>query len=148
MNSAITLQKIINLHTMKSVLTVQSFTLNSILITTILCNFNGFVTAQSILERFRPNSNLTTATDDQVKIISGTKVKRFERLTVPIGGGNYNVLQPHPSYLGLAYVRNTPLVYFPKLREFVVTHWPFYPVRVRLTKASCIMMMMYLYNLS
>ncbi|XP_075145573.1 sodesque isoform X1 [Haematobia irritans] len=103
--------------------------LQFILFAVIFYNFNGSVTGQSILDRFRPNSNISTP-DEQVKIISGTKVKRFERLTVPIGGGNYNLVHPHPSYLGLAYVR-TPLVYFPKLREYFVTHWPlYYPARV------------------
>ncbi|XP_075145574.1 sodesque isoform X2 [Haematobia irritans] len=77
--------------------------LQFILFAVIFYNFNGSVTGQSILDRFRPNSNISTP-DEQVKIISGTKVKRFERLTVPIGGGNYNLVHPHPSYLGLAYV--------------------------------------------
>ncbi|XP_013106015.1 uncharacterized protein LOC106086052 isoform X1 [Stomoxys calcitrans] len=103
-----------------------------VVVVSVFCyNFNGFVTGQSILDRFRPNSNANISTpDEQVKIISGTKVKRFERLTVPLGGGNYNLVHQHPSYLGLAYVR-TPIVYFPKLREYFVTHWPlYYPARV------------------
>ncbi|XP_011293070.1 uncharacterized protein LOC105261891 isoform X1 [Musca domestica] len=109
---------------------------NLILIAIILCNFNGPANGQSILERFRPNSNITAnVNDEQVKIISGTKVKRYERLTVPINAGTLNLLQPHPPYVGLAYVRTPPtstssFVYFPKLRNYVVTHWPFYPPRV------------------
>ncbi|XP_013106016.1 superoxide dismutase [Cu-Zn] 5 isoform X2 [Stomoxys calcitrans] len=77
-----------------------------VVVVSVFCyNFNGFVTGQSILDRFRPNSNANISTpDEQVKIISGTKVKRFERLTVPLGGGNYNLVHQHPSYLGLAYV--------------------------------------------
>ncbi|XP_058984509.1 superoxide dismutase [Cu-Zn] 5-like isoform X2 [Musca domestica] len=78
---------------------------NLILIAIILYNFNGPANGQSILERFRPNSNITAnVNDEQVKIISGTKVKRYERLTVPINAGTLNLLQPHPPYVGLAYV--------------------------------------------
>ncbi|XP_061393360.1 superoxide dismutase [Cu-Zn] [Musca vetustissima] len=78
---------------------------NLILIALILYNFNGFANGQSILERLRPNSNITAnINDDQVKIISGTKVKRYERLTVPINAGTINLLHPHPPFVGLAYV--------------------------------------------
>lgn len=97
--------------------------------------------AQSILDRFRPNSNISAVDADQVKIVSGSKVKRYERLTIPIGGGGgigvggvntFNLLHPNPSYVGLTYVRNPPVVYFPRLRGLFDTYWPYYPVRVRL----------------
>ncbi|KAM7360617.1 sodesque isoform 2-T2 [Cochliomyia hominivorax] len=67
----------------------------------IINNLNDHsIAGQSILERFRPTSNISAAGsgDEQVKIVSGTKVKRFERFTVPLGGA-VNLLQPHqPSF--------------------------------------------------
>ncbi|XP_037812630.1 superoxide dismutase [Cu-Zn] 5 isoform X2 [Lucilia sericata] len=65
----------------------------------IVCNLinDHTIAAQSILDRFRPSSNLSSVgVDEQVKIVSGTKVKRFERFTVPLGG-TVNLLQPQPS---------------------------------------------------
>ncbi|CAD6991893.1 unnamed protein product [Ceratitis capitata] len=40
------------------------------------------------------------ASSDAVKVVSGTKVKRFERMTVPLGS---QFIQ-HPIYLGYNYV--------------------------------------------
>ncbi|XP_065354976.1 superoxide dismutase [Cu-Zn] 5 [Calliphora vicina] len=65
----------------------------------ILYNLNSHTAAaQSILDRFRPNSNLSSVGggDEQVKIVSGTKVKRFERFTLPLVGP-VNLLHPQPS---------------------------------------------------
>ncbi|KAH8358765.1 hypothetical protein KR093_002269 [Drosophila rubida] len=72
--------------------------------------------AQNLLDRLRPApANLTRQFDD-VKVVSGTKVKRYERLTVPLGGvgpiiGGIGaagllspLLHPQPAYLGYAYL--------------------------------------------
>ncbi|KAM7360616.1 sodesque isoform 1-T1 [Cochliomyia hominivorax] len=96
----------------------------------IINNLNDHsIAGQSILERFRPTSNISAAGsgDEQVKIVSGTKVKRFERFTVPLGGA-VNLLQPHqPSFY---YVR-PHLGYFNNFRNYFVTGWPYYyPIRV------------------
>ncbi|EDW68374.1 uncharacterized protein Dvir_GJ24673 [Drosophila virilis] len=69
--------------------------------------------AQNLLDRLRP-ANLTGI--DDIKVVSGTKVKRYERMTVPLGGigpviGGIGaaallspLLHPQPAYLGYAYV--------------------------------------------
>ncbi|EDV98595.1 GH22309 [Drosophila grimshawi] len=71
--------------------------------------------AQNLLDRFRPAPANLTRTDD-VKVVSGTKVKRYERMTVPLGGFGPVVggigaagllsplLHPQPAYVGYAYV--------------------------------------------
>lgn len=71
--------------------------------------------AQNLLDRLRPISANLTRIDD-VKVVSGTKVKRYERLSVPFGGvgpiiggiGAAGLLSPllhqQPAYLGYAYV--------------------------------------------
>ncbi|KAH8312472.1 hypothetical protein KR044_010919 [Drosophila immigrans] len=77
--------------------------------------------AQNLLDRLRPaTANLTRSPDD-VKVVSGTKVKRYERLTVPLGGvgpiiGGIGaagllspLLHPQPAYLGYAYVSQLPI---------------------------------------
>ncbi|XP_023036194.1 superoxide dismutase [Cu-Zn] 2, chloroplastic isoform X2 [Drosophila willistoni] len=75
--------------------------------------------AQNLVDRLRPVANVTRF-DDGIKVVSGTKVKRYERLTVPLGGigpvglGSVGVgggaagllgplLNPQPAYLGYAY---------------------------------------------
>lgn len=67
--------------------------------------------AQNLLDRLRPVN--MTRFDDGIKVVSGTKVKRYERLTVPLGGpvgipGAAGLLgpllPPQPSYLGYTYV--------------------------------------------
>ncbi|XP_037951130.1 superoxide dismutase [Cu-Zn]-like [Teleopsis dalmanni] len=58
------------------------------------------ISGQNIFERFRP-SNVSRSNEDLVKVVSGTKVKRFERMTVPLGG---SVLQPHLLNYGYGYV--------------------------------------------
>ncbi|ALC47473.1 CG5948 [Drosophila busckii] len=73
--------------------------------------------AQSVIDRLRPvPANLTP--NDDVKVVSGTKVKRYERLTVPLGGlgpaavigGGLGagllspLIHPQPAYLGYAYL--------------------------------------------
>nr|XP_016996624.2 superoxide dismutase [Cu-Zn], chloroplastic [Drosophila takahashii] len=66
--------------------------------------------AQNLLDRLRPVN--MTRFDDGIKVVSGTKVKRYERLTVPLGGpvgipGPAGLLgpllPPQPSYLGYSY---------------------------------------------
>lgn len=71
--------------------------------------------AQNLLDRLRPAPVNLTRIDD-IKVVSGTKVKRYERLTVPLGGvgpvlGGIGaaalltpLLSPQPAYLGYAYV--------------------------------------------
>lgn len=71
--------------------------------------------AQNLLDRLRPAPANLTRIDD-IKVVSGTKVKRYERLTVPLGGvgpvlGGIGaaalltpLLSPQPAYLGYAYV--------------------------------------------
>lgn len=76
---------------------------------------NGYVfapgSAQNLLDRLRPVN--VTRFDDGIKVVSGTKVKRYERLTVPLGGpagipGSAGLLgpllPPQPAYLGYTYV--------------------------------------------
>ncbi|XP_030374146.1 superoxide dismutase [Cu-Zn] [Scaptodrosophila lebanonensis] len=68
--------------------------------------------AQNLIDRLRPHNE--TQFDEDVKVVSGTKVKRFERLTVPLGGtggaGGIGtgllgpLLHPQPAYYGYAYV--------------------------------------------
>lgn len=124
-----------------SFLTVHSppllFKLTCCIIIIISLNLNDqTIAAQNILERFRPTSNISAAGvgggDEQVKIVSGTKVKRFERFTVPLGG-TVNLLQPHHQ-TSLYYVR-PQFDIFHNFRHYV-TGWPYYPVRVRLHKAK------------
>ncbi|EDV42916.1 uncharacterized protein Dana_GF16781, isoform A [Drosophila ananassae] len=66
--------------------------------------------AQNLLDRLRPVN--MTRMDDGIKVVSGTKVKRYERLTVPLGGpagipGAAGLLgpllPPQPAYLGYTY---------------------------------------------
>ncbi|EDW34027.1 GL21798 [Drosophila persimilis] len=66
--------------------------------------------AQNLLDRLRPVN--VTRFDDGIKVVSGTKVKRYERLTVPLGspvgipGGAGllgPLLPPQPAYLGYTY---------------------------------------------
>ncbi|XP_032577163.1 superoxide dismutase [Cu-Zn], chloroplastic isoform X2 [Drosophila sechellia] len=67
--------------------------------------------AQNLLDRLRPVN--MTRFDDGIKVVSGTKVKRYERLTVPLGGpvgipGAAGLLgpllPPQPAYLGYTYL--------------------------------------------
>ncbi|KAL7728403.1 hypothetical protein ACLKA6_005166 [Drosophila palustris] len=72
--------------------------------------------AQNLLDRLRPAPANLTRIDDNVKVVSGTKVKRYERLSTPFGGvgpiiGGIGaagllspLLHPQPAYLGYAYV--------------------------------------------
>ncbi|KAH8399456.1 hypothetical protein KR215_010783 [Drosophila sulfurigaster] len=72
--------------------------------------------AQNLLDRLRPPAANLTRQSDDVKVVSGTKVKRYERLTVPLGGvgpilGGIGaagllspLLQPQPAYLGYPYL--------------------------------------------
>ncbi|XP_020798597.1 superoxide dismutase [Cu-Zn], chloroplastic [Drosophila serrata] len=75
---------------------------------------SGFIfvpgSAQNLLDRLRPVN--VTRFDDGIKVVSGTKVKRYERLTVPLGGpagipGSAGLLgpllPPQPAYLGYTY---------------------------------------------
>ena len=102
--------------------------LNIIII--ILFNLNNQNSnAQAILERFRPNSSIQASSslinDDQVKFVSGTKVK-----LLPLQlGGTASLLQPvQPIY---NYVR-PHYVYFPYFRQNFLTGWPYYhPLPVR-----------------
>ncbi|KAH8383777.1 hypothetical protein KR009_010462 [Drosophila setifemur] len=66
--------------------------------------------AQNLLDRLRPVN--VTRFDDGIKVVSGTKVKRYERLTVPLGGpagfpGAAGLLgpllPPQPAYLAYTY---------------------------------------------
>lgn len=94
------------------------FSPRSILALIILGLFNAIFSpgsAQNLLDRLRPPPANLTSIDD-VKVVSGTKVKRYERLTVPLGGvgpvlGGIGaaallspLLSPQPAYLGYAYV--------------------------------------------
>ncbi|EDW15073.1 superoxide dismutase [Cu-Zn] [Drosophila mojavensis] len=72
--------------------------------------------AQNLLDRLRPGpANLTRNIDD-IKVVAGTKVKRYERMSVPLAGigpviGGIGaaallspLLQPHPPYVGYSFV--------------------------------------------
>ncbi|KAH8409755.1 hypothetical protein KR222_004211 [Zaprionus bogoriensis] len=71
--------------------------------------------AQNLLDRLRPAPANLTRIDD-IKVVTGTKVKRYERLTVPLGGvgpvlGGIGaaallspLLSPQPAYPGYVYV--------------------------------------------
>ncbi|XP_053947491.1 superoxide dismutase [Cu-Zn] [Anastrepha ludens] len=79
------------------------------LLFTICVNPFAVASNQATEIRARPtinNSYSNKAAAEVVKVVSGTQVKRFERMTVPLGGE----LIHHPLYFGYNYVS-------------VVTHW-------------------------
>lgn len=77
--------------------------------------------AQNLLDRLRPGPANLTRIDD-IKVVSGTKVKRYERMTVPLAGigpviGGIGaaallspLLQPQPAYVGYSFVGSCPTV--------------------------------------
>ncbi|BFF88791.1 superoxide dismutase [Drosophila madeirensis] len=88
--------------------------LNKLLPLMLIIGYCGFFvpgSAQNLLDRLRPVN--ATRFDDGIKVVSGTKVKRYERLTVPLGGpagipGAAGLLgpllPPQPVYLGYTYL--------------------------------------------
>lgn len=93
--------------------------------------------AQNLLDRLRPAPANLTRIDD-IKVVSGTKVKRYERLTVPLGGvgpvlGGIGaaalltpLLSPQPAYLGYAYVG----------QGIIGISWKFHPQEMKILHNS------------